>query len=133
MTTVKFLLMTTVKFLLMTTVKFLLMTTVKLLLMTTVKFLFKMTTVKFLLMAKRSSSAILKDFQPGKILTKCMTMHLVNLAKSSKSIFEFIFVPVLTGFFSSQIQGGGGGCEEPCITHRNSDSARFSYTVVVKL
>ena len=28
-----------------------------------------------------------------------MTMHLVNLAKFSKSIFEFLFVPVITGFF----------------------------------
>ena len=27
------------------------------------------------------------------------TMHLVNLTKSSKSIFKFIFVPVITGFF----------------------------------
>ena len=26
-------------------------------------------------------------------------MHLVNLVKFSKSIFEFLFVPVITGFF----------------------------------
>ena len=39
-----------------------------------------------------------------------MTMQLVNLAKFSKSIFEFLFVPVITEFFlKSQGRGGGGG------------------------
>ena len=38
------------------------------------------------------------------ITTYIMTMHLVNLAKSSKSIFEFLFVPVITVFL--KLKGG---------------------------
>ena len=45
-----------------------------------------------------------------------MTMHLVNFSNFSKSIFEFIFVPVITGLFSQNSReghpppkGGGGG------------------------
>ena len=46
-------------------------------------------------------------------------MYLVNSAKSSKSIFEFLFVPVIIGFFLKTqgrpnapldfVKGGGGG------------------------
>ena len=35
-----------------------------------------------------------------------MTMHLVNWTKSFKSIFEFLRVPVITGFFFSKLKGG---------------------------
>ena len=45
------------------------------------------------------------QLKPGSKLTECMTMNLVNLAKSSKSIFEFIFVPVIIGFFLN-LKGG---------------------------
>ena len=33
-------------------------------------------------------------------------MHSVNFEKSFKSIFEFLFVPVITGFFLSTLKGG---------------------------
>ena len=44
-----------------------------------------------------------------------MTMHLVNLAKSSKSIFEFIFVPVITVFFflNSRVAKNSRGANTP--------------------
>ena len=38
--------------------------------------------------------------------------HLVNLSKSSKSIFEFIFVPVTIAPPPCLRQGGGGGCKK---------------------
>ena len=59
--------------------------------------------------------------QNGQPPTKCMTMQLVNLAKSSKSIFEFLlFVPVNNWILFSKrkggpmppldiVKGGGGG------------------------
>ena len=54
-----------------------------------------------------------------------MTMHLVNLAQSSKSIFEFIFVPVITGFLlktlGRALRVGGGDCEEPCLPGYRSE------------
>ena len=63
----------------------------------------------------RKGLFLLRNPNPlGIKLTKCMTMHLVNLAKSSKSIFEFRFSPVITRFFflktqgSAKVKGGGG-------------------------
>ena len=60
----------------------------------------------------------------GEKLTKCM--YLVNLAKSSKSILEFLFLPVITVFFNQKSREGQFPPPPPCLHQKGGGGKKIA-------